>query len=79
VDTASGDFAPGQIVLKAGIPAEISFGSAVGCLSEVVIKDLGINQDLTQGPATVKLPALDAGTYSFACAQGHQTGRIVVQ
>lgn len=79
VDTASGNFAPSQIALKAGVPAEISFGSAAGCLSEVVITDLGINQDLTKGPATVKLPALEAGTYEFACAMGHQAGQLVVQ
>lgn len=79
VDTSSGSFAPGQIALKAGVPAEISFGSAAGCLSEVVISDLGIEQDLTNGPATVKLPALEAGTYQFACAMGHQSGQIVVQ
>ena len=79
VDTASGNFAPSQIALKAGVPAEISFGSAAGCLSEVVISELGINQDLTKGPATVKLPALEAGTYKFACAMGHQAGQLVVQ
>jgi len=79
VDTASGSFSPAQIVLKAGVPAEIAFGKAEGCLTEVVIDGLGITQDLTQGPVTVKLPALDAGTYAFACAMGHQGGQIVVQ
>lgn len=79
VDTSSGSFAPTQLVLAAGLPAELSFGPAVGCLSEVVINDLGITQDLTQGPATVKLPALEAGTYAFACAMGHQSGQIIVQ
>lgn len=79
VDTSSGSFAPTQLVLQAGIPAELSFGPAVGCLSEVVINDLGITQDLTKGPATVKLPALEAGSYAFACAMGHQSGEIVVQ
>jgi len=79
VDTASGTFSPGQLTLKAGVPAEISFGQAAGCLSEVVISQLGINQDLTKGPATVKLPALEAGTYDFACAMGHQSGQLVIQ
>lgn len=79
VDTSSGSFTPGQLVLKAGIPSEIVFGEATGCLSEVVMKQLGINQDLTKGPATVKLPALEAGTYAFACAMGHQSGQLVVQ
>ncbi len=79
VDTSSGSFAPSQLVLKAGVPAEIAFGPAVGCLTEVVIDDLGIRQDLTKGPATVKLPALEAGTYAFACGMGHQSGQVVVQ
>jgi len=79
VDTSSGSFSPAQLQLKAGVPAELSFGQAAGCLSEVVIADLGINQDLTKGAATVKLPALEAGTYAFACAMGHQSGQIVVQ
>jgi len=79
VDTSSGSFSPSQILLKAGVPAELSFGQAAGCLSEVVIADLGINQDLTKGAVTVKLPAIDAGTYAFACAMGHQSGQLVVQ
>lgn len=79
VDTSGGSFAPSQIVLKAGVPAEISFGPAEGCLTEVVSDALGINQDLTKGPATVKVPALAAGTYAFACAMGHQSGQLVVQ
>lgn len=79
VDTSSGSFAPSQIVLKAGVPAEITFGKAVGCLSEVAIADLGVRQDLTKGPATVKLPALTPGTHSFVCGMGHQSGQIIVQ
>jgi len=79
IDTSSGSFSPGQVVLKAGVPAELAFGQAAGCLSEVIITDLGINQDLTGGPATVSLPALEAGTYQFACAMGHQSGQLVIQ
>lgn len=79
VDTASGAFAPGAVVLKAGVPAEIAFGAASGCVTEVIFSELGVRQDLTAGPATVKLPALKAGTYSFACPMGHQKGRLIVQ
>lgn len=79
VDTASGNFSPSTITLKAGVPAEIAFGQASGCLSEVVFSELNVKQDLTAGPATVKLPALKAGTYSFACGMGHQGGQLVVQ
>lgn len=79
VDTASGAFAPSKIVLKAGVPADISFGAASGCVTEVIFADLGVQQDLKAGPATVSLPALEPGTYAFACAMGHQSGALIVQ
>lgn len=79
IDTASGAFAPGAVALKAGVPAELAFGAASGCVTEVIFSELNIKQDLTAGPATVKLPALKAGTYAFACPMGHQTGQLVVQ
>jgi hypothetical protein len=79
VDTASGAFSPGKVVLKAGVPADIAFGAASGCVTEVIFSELGVKQDLTAGPATVKLPALESGTYAFACPMGHQTGELVVQ
>lgn len=79
VDTSSGTFDPGTVVLQAGLPAEIAFGQAAGCLTEVVFSSLGVTQSLTSGSTTVALPALEPGTYAFACAMGHQTGSVVVQ
>jgi hypothetical protein len=79
VDTANGAFTPGTVALKAGVPAELAFGAANSCITEVIFSELGIKQDLTAGPATVKLPALEAGTYAFACPMGHQAGQLVVQ
>jgi len=79
VDTSSGSFSPGTVTLKAGLPAEIAFGQAVGCLTEVVFSSLGVTQSLSTSATTVTLPALEPGTYAFACAMGHQTGSVVVQ
>ena len=79
VDTSSESFNPGTVVLKAGLPAEIAFGQAAGCITEVVFTTLGITQPLSTGATTVTLPALEPGTYAFACAMGHQTGSVVVQ
>jgi len=79
VDTAGGSFSPGTLLLKAGVPTEIAFGGATSCMTEVIFSELGVQQDLTAGPATVKLPALEPGTYGYACAMGHQTGEVVVQ
>jgi hypothetical protein len=79
VDTSSESFDPGTVILKAGLPAEIAFGQAAGCITEVVFTTLGITQPLSTGQTTVALPALQPGTYAFACAMGHQTGSVVVQ
>lgn len=79
VETSSGTFVPAELVLKAGVPATIEFGQATGCMAQVVFSGLGLTQDLTAGPATVKVPALEPGTYDFACGEGHQEGRLVVQ
>ncbi|TDB37901.1 MAG: cupredoxin domain-containing protein [Actinobacteria bacterium] len=79
VDLSTGSYDPNVIKLKAGIPTEITFGQSSGCTAEVLSKDLGFYQDLTGGPVTVKLPALDAGTYSFSCGMEMVFGSIVVE
>jgi hypothetical protein len=72
-------YSPNVIQLKAGVPAEITFGQGGGCTAEVVSSDLGFQEDLTSGPKVVKLPALKAGTYSFSCGMGMVFGKIVVE
>lgn len=79
VDTSSGSYNPNVIKLKAGVPAEITFGQAGGCLAQVVSEDLGFNEDLTTGDKTVKLPALTPGTYGFSCGMQMVFGTIVVE
>jgi hypothetical protein len=79
VDLSKGYFDPDTIVLKAGVPAEITFGQGSGCLSAVQSQQLGFYQDLTHGPVTIKLPALAAGMYTFTCGMQMQSGTIVVK
>ncbi|MRR11749.1 hypothetical protein EG835_04625, partial [bacterium] len=79
VDTSSGTFSPGTVILQSGLPTQITFGQAAGCLTEVVFPDLGITQSLSANATTVALPALSPGTYTYACAMGHQSGSVVVQ
>ncbi len=79
VDTSSGSFAPSQLSAKAGKPVEITFGQGTGCLGEVVFPKLNVRQSLEGGPVTVKLPALEPGTYAFACGMDMQHGTLVVQ
>lgn len=79
VDVSKGYYDPSTIELRAGVPAEITFSQSSGCTAQVQSKDLGFSADLTQGPATVKLPALSAGTYGFACGMNMVFGTIVVK
>jgi hypothetical protein len=79
VDTASSKFVPSTLTAKAGVPIEIVFGAGGnGCSSAMSMPDLNIQQDLTAG-ATVKIPALAAGTYEWIAACGDVGGTITVQ
>lgn len=80
VDTSAGSFNPNVIKVKAGVPVEISFSkSGGGCLSGVYFPDFNINEDLTGGPKTVKLPALQKGTYTFYCQMQMVSAQIVAE
>ena len=81
VGTSAGFYDPGTIVLAAGVPAEITFAQAGGCLAEVVSEDLGFYADLTQADATIRLDAgtLLPGTYSFSCGMRMVFGTIIVE
>ena len=70
---------PNTITLKAGVPAEITFSQAQGCTQIVQSKDLNFSEDLSAGPKTVKLDALQPGTYSFSCGMQMVFGQIVVE
>ena len=79
IDLSSGSYNPNVIKLKAGVPTEITFGQSSGCTAQVQSSDLGFSEDLSSGPKTVKIGALKAGTYNFACGMNMVTGQIVVQ
>jgi plastocyanin len=78
VDASQG-YNPNVIQLKAGVPAEITFSQSSGCTAIVQSSDLGFQEDLSAGPKTVKIKALQPGTYNFACGMNMVRGQIVVQ
>ena len=79
VDLSQGYYQPNVIKLAAGVPTQLTFGQGSGCLAQIMSKDLGFFEDLTAGPVTINLPALDAGEYSFACGMEMVFGKIVVE
>lgn len=72
-------YSPNIIKLKAGIPAQITFGQGSGCTAQVMSSELGFSEDLSSGPKVVALPALTKGTYSFSCGMSMVFGQIVVE
>ena len=78
VDTSNG-YNPSAINLAAGIPAEITFKQASGCLGQVTSAELGFFEDLTSGDKTVKLAGLTPGTYGFSCGMQMVFGEIIVK
>ncbi len=78
VDVSEGFFNPGAIRLAAGIPAVITFGEGSGCMAEVMFKDFGVFENLTQGGALVEIPALQPGEYEFSCGMEMVYGSLIV-
>jgi hypothetical protein len=72
-------YSPNIIKLKAGIPAEITFGQGGGCTAQIVSQDLGFSENVSAGPRTVRIDSPKKGTYSFSCGMGMVFGQIVVE
>ncbi len=79
IDLSSGVYDPSTVKLKAGVPAEITFGQSSGCTRYVQSQSLGFQADLGGGPQTIKLPGLQPGTYDFECGMNMVQGQIVVE
>jgi hypothetical protein len=79
IDTASSKFVPNVITAKAGVPLEIAFGpGGNACSASATFEFANIKQDTAAG-GTVKLPALQAGTYEWIADCGDTGGTITVE
>lgn len=79
IDVSQGYYDPTIVRVKAGVPVEIAFGQGQGCLARVQFPNFGVDQDLTQGGATVKLPAMKPGEHQFHCGMSMVYGKIVAR
>lgn len=79
IDMSAGYYQPNVIKLAAGVPAKVTFGQSSGCTAQVMSEQLGFFEDLTTGPVTVELPALEPGEYDFSCGMAMVFGKIVVE
>ena len=72
-------YSPNVIKLQSGVPAEVTFGQGAGCTAQVMSRDLEFFEDLTQGPRTVRIAALEPGEYGFSCGMEMVFGKFVVE
>ncbi len=72
-------YAPAIIRAKAGLPLEITFSQGWGCGQYIVIPDFNVNVDLSEGPKTIRLAALQPGEYRFMCGMDMMQGLIVAE
>ena len=76
----AGGYRPGNVSIYAGIPTRWTIESSTTstCAALLVVPKLGIQVRLHEGPNTIDLPALPAGTLAYSCAMGMYDGRITV-
>lgn len=73
----SDDYYPNRIEVIPGVPVDIEFSEGHGCLARVVFDEFEIEEDLTDGGATVRLPGLTPGTHEFSCGMRMVHGTVV--
>ncbi|KAB7790221.1 HAD-IC family P-type ATPase [Bifidobacterium leontopitheci] len=77
-----GGYSPDTIVMQEGIPITLTFDrkETGECTSHVVFPDLGVDQPLPGNATTeLRLPALPAGEYPFACGMNMVHGLLRVE
>ncbi|PLS28782.1 ATPase [Bifidobacterium parmae] len=80
--TVKGGYSPDVVTMRAGVPITLNFDrqETGECTSHVVFGDLGLDAMLPGNTATeVRLPALPAGDYPFACGMNMVHGLLRVE
>ncbi|WP_368279213.1 cupredoxin domain-containing protein [Lactobacillus gasseri] len=75
-------YKPDVITFKSGKPAQVKFipSDNMGCMNEIVFKDLGIDKVLDgKNEVVVNIPTDKPGTYNFACGMDMFHGKVVVK
>lgn len=79
VNAENHGYKPNTVTFKQGKPAQLKFipSDNMGCMNEVVSKDLNIDQKLDGN--TIDIPTDKPGTYTYACRMDMFRGKVVVK
>lgn len=72
-------YEPFAIRASSDSPITLTVEQGEGCAAGFTIPSLGISEDNSTGPVTIKLGTLEAGTYRYACAMDMVEGQLVVE
>ncbi|WP_301052079.1 MULTISPECIES: cupredoxin domain-containing protein [Lactobacillus] len=82
VNAKNHGYKPDVVTFKTGKPAQLKFipSDNMGCMNEVVFKDLGVDKKLEgQKEVTVNIPTDKPGTYNYACGMNMFHGKVIVK
>jgi hypothetical protein len=81
IHVLSNGYSPSNITLKLGIPVRLHFQKNVngGCLSYLLINDLGIHLELHQGDNIIQFTPKKQGTLTYTCGMGMYHGTITIK
>ncbi|WP_323062680.1 cupredoxin domain-containing protein [Limosilactobacillus reuteri] len=82
VNAENHGYKPETVTFKQGKLAQLKFipSDNMGCMNEVVFKELGINEKLDgKKEVTVDIPTDKPGTYNYACGMDMFHGKVVVK
>jgi hypothetical protein len=77
-----GKYSPAAILVKKGLPVELTFvgGKSLGCGGTIVFKSLNITKSVSTGKSViVKFTPKVAETISFTCGMGMFDGKVIVK
>lgn len=82
VNAENHGYKPDVITFKEGKPVQVKFipSDNMGCMNEIVFKDLGVDKVLDgKNEVVVDIPTDKLGTYNFACGMNMFHGKVVVK
>ncbi|MGM9883466.1 MAG: cupredoxin domain-containing protein [Limosilactobacillus reuteri] len=82
VNAENHGYKPETVTFKQGKLAQLEFipSDNMGCMNEVVFKELGIDEKLDgKKEVTVDIPTDKPGTYNYACGMDMFHGKVVVK
>ena len=82
VNAENHGYKPNTVTFKQGKPAQLKFipSDNMGCMNEVVSKDLNFDQKLDgKKEVTIDIPTDKPGTYTYACGMDMFRGKVVIK